>query len=326
MVDQVFALYSDYAYHSALVVYVLAMIGHGVELAFGERRRSRPRARQLVGVMAGAGPVVEQDVPDPPVGRPDRSRAERFGRMGVALTVLAALLHLSSLVLRGLAASRVPWGNMYEYISSVCMVAVAAWLVVLLRETRTGGSSLRRLGVHMLLPITILLFLAGTYLYAEAAPLMPALRSYWIIIHVSAAIISSGVFLVSGVASLLYLRRDALEAKGVDMSTSRLPSLDVLDRVAYRSTIFAFPLLTFGIICGAIWAEAAWGRYWGWDPKEVCSFVTWVVYAAYLHARATAGWRGRQAAGINLVGFAVTAFNLFFINLVAKGLHTYAGV
>ncbi len=108
----------------------------------------------------------------------------------------------------------------------------------------------------------------------------------------------------------------------------RLPDAQTLDRIAYRTTIFfAFPIFGFGVIFGAIWAEEAWGRYWGWDPpKETVSFIAWVVYAAYLHARSTAGWRDKKAAWINVVGFVAMVFNLFFINLVTVGLHSYAGV
>lgn len=96
--------------------------------------------------------------------------------------------------------------------------------------------------------------------------------------------------------------------------------------MSYRVTVAAFPLYTVGLILGAIWAEATWGRYWGWDPKETVAFVAWVLYAAYLHARASAGWRGPRAAWINVAGFGVVVFNLFFINLVIAGLHSYAGV
>jgi cytochrome c-type biogenesis protein CcsB len=118
-----------------------------------------------------------------------------------------------------------------------------------------------------------------------------------------------------------------LQAAAADRSLlGRLPSLATLDRIAYRTAIVAFPLYTFAVIAGALWAEVAWGRYWGWDPKETCAFVTWVVYAAYLHARATTGWRGRPAAWISVVGFASIIFNLFFINMVTSGLHSYAGL
>ncbi|MGH4019959.1 MAG: c-type cytochrome biogenesis protein CcsB, partial [Pseudonocardiaceae bacterium] len=252
-----------------------------------------------------------------------RSRPERAGRSAVALTGLAAAVQGVSLVLRGLAAGRVPWGNMYEFTSAVCFVAVAAWLVVLHRQ-RVAVPALRRLGGFVLLPVVVLLFLAGTVLYADAAPLIPALNSYWIAIHVSAASIASGVLLVSGVASALYL----VQARGSAGSriAGRLPGAATLDRLAYRTTVVAFPIWTFGIITGAIWAEAAWGRYWGWDPKETTALVAWVVYACYLHARATTGWRGARSAWINIAGLAVMLFNLFFINIVIAGLHSYAGV
>ena len=167
--------------------------------------------------------------------------------------------------------------------------------------------------------MVILLFLAGTVLYAQAAPVMPALQSYWLVVHVTTVCLSSGMLLVGGVASLLYLARRAGWA-------SRLPEADVLDRVAYRVTIVAFPVYTFAVIAGAIWAEAAWGRFWGWDPKETVAFVAWVVYAAYLHARTTAGWRGRPAAWVNVVGLIVMIFNLTFVNMVSTGLHSYAGL
>lgn len=238
--------------------------------------------------------------------------AVRCGRMGVALTVLGALLHLGSLVLRGVAAQRVPWGNMYEYLSAVGFVVVVAWLYVVWRH------GLRRLSLFVMLPLALLLFLAGNQLYVEVAPLQPALRSYWIAIHVAAAVLASGVFLLSGVVSGLHLWTAHRPAK-------RLPPADHLDRVAYRTGTVGFATLTFAIITGAVWAEAAWGRYWGWDPKETVAFVSWVCYAAYLHARATAGWRGKPAAWINVIGMLAVLFNLFFVNLVVSGLHSYAG-
>jgi cytochrome c-type biogenesis protein CcsB len=242
--------------------------------------------------------------------------------MAVAATILGAVVHLASLTLRGLAAERVPWGNMYEFTSLLCLVAVATWLV-LLRKFQ-----IRHLGGFVLLPVTLLMFIAGTVLYTTAAPVQPALQSYWLVIHVFTVASSSGALMVPGVVSLLYLikvRNDANPAKFATLAT-RLPSADTLDRVAYRITIIAFPAFTLAVIFGAIWAEAAWGRFWGWDPKETCTFVAWVVYAAYLHSRATAGWRGSRAAIINVVAFAVMVFNLFFINLVISGLHSYAGL
>ncbi|WP_433274579.1 c-type cytochrome biogenesis protein CcsB [Actinosynnema sp. CS-041913] len=242
--------------------------------------------------------------------------ANMCGRLGLALTVLGALLHTGSLVLRGIAGGRVPWGNMYEYLSAVGLLAVIGWLYVVWKHR------VRRLSVFVLLPVALLLFLAGNQLYTEVGPLQPALRSYWIAIHVAAAIMASSVFLLSGVLSGLHL----LSTKPRRPVSARLPPADHLDRVAYRTGVFGFATLTFAIVTGAVWAEQAWGRYWGWDPKETFAFVSWICYAAYLHARSTAGWRGRNAAWINVAGMVAVLFNLFFVNLVAVGLHSYAGV
>ncbi|MEO9222695.1 MAG: c-type cytochrome biogenesis protein CcsB, partial [Mycobacteriaceae bacterium] len=242
--------------------------------------------------------------------------------------------------LRGLSAHRAPWGNMYEFISLMCVVTMLVWLVVLRRQTNTAASqgsssqiapSLRPMSVFVLAPVVVLMFLAGTVLYARSAPVVPALRSYWLIIHVSVISASTAVMLVSGVASLLFLLRSrhpagAEGASALGRFAALLPSRSSLDRVAYRTAIFGFPLFTAGVILGAIWAEAAWGRFWGWDPKETTAFIAWVLYAAYLHARATAGWRNARAAWINVAGMTAMLFNLFFINIVVSGLHSYAGL
>ena len=237
---------------------------------------------------------------------------------GPGATALTRILCSAS----SIAAQRVPWGNMYEYGMAVTFITVVAWLVVIKKFP------VRHLTGFLLLPVVILMFINGTMLYTVAAPVVPALQSYWLVIHVSAAIIGSGVFLVPGVASVLYLFRTAHDRNPAKFAGfgPKLPAADVLDRIAYRATIVAFPIFTFGVLCGAVWAEAAWGRFWGWDPKETVAFIAWVIYAAYLHSRATAGWRGTRAAVINIVGFAATIFNLFFVNLVTVGLHSYAGV
>jgi cytochrome c-type biogenesis protein CcsB len=331
-VNATLATYSDWTYGAAVAIYFFAAVLYLCEAAFARPAKSPERAAALAtggaqasgaqtgGVQTGGVQLagVQADgtwTPGLVAAKPQRSRAERLGRMGVALAVLGALLQGGSLVLRGFATERAPWGNMYEYGSLLTLAAVVTWLVL----SRTFD--VRKLGGFVLVPIVILMFLGGTVLYADAAPVQPALQSYWLVVHVSVISVSSGVLLVPGVASVLYLLKTSGRAR-----FTRLPDADLLDRLAYRSTVFAFPLFTIGIICGAIWAEAAWGRFWGWDPKETVAFVSWVVFAAYLHARATAGWRGRPAAWINSVGFAMTVFNLFFINLVTTGLHSYAGV
>ncbi|MBB6378508.1 cytochrome c-type biogenesis protein CcsB [Pseudonocardia eucalypti] len=329
----VLALYSDYAFRTAVVLYLAVMVLHLAEYA-GTRKLSRVREPQeAVAVGAGEGGATVTDRPD---AATPREWPARLGRMAVALTILGAAVHAASLVLRGLAVVRWPWGNMYEFISAICLAAVVTWLVMLRRSP-----GLRVIGAFVLLPVEILLFLAGSSLYVKAAPVMPALQSYWLAIHVSTVAISSGLLMVTGVASILFLLRKRVSAPGgvpVGRQTGRpteagfagvlalLPTSDALDRLAYRITVFAFPLYTFAIIAGAIWAESAWGRFWGWDPKETVALVVWVAYACYLHARSTAGWRTGGAAWINVVGFAAILFNLFFVNLVTAGLHSYAGL
>jgi cytochrome c-type biogenesis protein CcsB len=315
-INQTLSSYSDWCYGIAVGAYVVAMLFYLYEQAFGYRRRVAAGKRELVAVGAGGSESVEE--PEETVLERD-NRAERVGKLAVSLTVFGVMLHVAALALRGLATHRAPWGNMYEFGAVLCLVAVGTWLVVLRKYP------VRHLGVWVLLPVVVLMFLGGVLLYTTAAPVQPALQSYWLVIHVFTIASGSGILLVPGVVSILYL----LKVRKPAWAT-RLPAADVLDQVAYRATVratvFAFPIYTAGVIFGAIWAEESWGRFWGWDPKETVAFVAWVVYAAYLHSRATAGWRGGRAAIINIVGMAAMIFNLFFINLVTAGLHSYAGV
>ncbi|WP_375486871.1 c-type cytochrome biogenesis protein CcsB [uncultured Mycobacterium sp.] len=317
-VDVALARYSDWAFTSAVVALVVALLLLAVELAYS-RTRSAP---ELVPAGAASADSATPGVVDAAAQRPVD---ERVGGAGLAVAYVGIGLLLTCLVLRGLATLRVPWGNMYEFINLTCLCALVAGAVVLRRPQH------RPLWVFLLMPVLVLLTVSGRWLYANAAPVMPALQSYWLPIHVSVVSLGSGVFLVAGVASILFLLKTSRlsdpDAPGtLARIVRRLPDGQTLDRIAYRTTIFAFPVFGFGVIFGAIWAEEAWGRYWGWDPKETVSFVAWVVYAAYLHARSTAGWRDRKAAWINVVGFVAMVFNLFFVNLVTVGLHSYAGV
>jgi len=314
------ARYSDWAFTSAVVALVVAMLLLACELAYVGGRRADTRARVLAGSVAAdsAAPGIVVDAGQRPFD-------ERVGRAGLAVVYLGIGLLLVCIVLRGLATLRVPWGNMYEFINLTCFSGLVAGAIVLRRP------QYRPLWVFLLVPVLILLTVSGRWLYANAAPVMPALQSYWLPIHVSVVSLGSGIFLVAGIASILFLLRTSRlgdpDAEGaLARLVQRLPDPQTLDRIAYRTTIFAFPVFGFGVIFGAIWAEEAWGRYWGWDPKETVSFIAWVVYAAYLHARSTAGWRDRKAAWINVVGFVAMIFNLFFVNLVTVGLHSYAGV
>jgi cytochrome c-type biogenesis protein CcsB len=323
-VDIGLARYSDWAFTSAVVALVVGLLLLAFELAYAGGRRADHRAQVLAGSVAvdSIAPGIVAEVPQRPFD-------ERVGRAGLAVVYLGIGLLLACIVLRGLATLRVPWGNMYEFINLTCFCGLVAGALVLRR------GQYRPLWVFLLLPVLILLTISGRWLYANAAPVMPALQSYWLPIHVSVVSLGSGVFLVAGIASILFLLRtsrlgdpDADQRAGgaLARTVQRFPDAQTLDRIAYRTTIFAFPVFGFGVIFGAIWAEQAWGRYWGWDPKETVSFVAWVVYAAYLHARSTAGWRDRKAAWINVVGFVAMVFNLFFVNLVTVGLHSYAGV
>ena len=317
------ARYSDWAFTSAVVALVVALLLLAFELAYVGGRRADTRARVLAGSVAAdsATPGIVGDAPPRPFD-------ERVGRAGLAVVYLGIGLLLTCLVLRGLATMRVPWGNMYEFINLTCLSGLVAGAIVLRRP------QYRPLWAFLLVPVLVLLTVSGRWLYANAAPVMPALQSYWLPIHVSVVSLGSGVFLVAGIASILFLLRtsrlgdpDPENAESaLARLVQRLPDAQTLDRIAYRTTIFAFPVFGFGVIFGAIWAEEAWGRYWGWDPKETVSFVAWVIYAAYLHARSTAGWRDRRAAWINVAGFVAMVFNLFFVNLVTVGLHSYAGV
>jgi len=309
---------SDSLFSTTVALYSLAVVAFCAQLAFG--RRPAP-ARELV----GAGAPAPAPAPEETTGESGQGR--RWGLVAVALTILGALTQAGVLVARGLATDRLPWGNMYEFATATVLVAVVAYVVFAVRVP-----ALRHLGLFVLAPVVLALVLIGLFLYADAGPLVAALRSYWLAIHVSTAIIGFGIFFVSGIASVMYLVRSRYEARlaaGEAPQTgivAKLPTAAALDRVAHRTAVFGFPIWTFAVIAGAIWAEAAWGRFWGWDPKETWAFIAWVVYAAYLHARTTAGWRGRPAAWVNVVGLVVMIFNLLFVNMVSTGLHSYAGV
>jgi cytochrome c-type biogenesis protein CcsB len=308
---------------TAVVVYALAMLGFAGEQASRRARRSVTAVRSSAQVLVGAG--------GPPVRLPEETvttvAPSRAGRFALTLTGLGWLVHLASITARGFAAHRVPWGNMYEFSSCVAFVAVTAFLVLVAR-----GYVERALGAFVMLPVVLYLGLAATQLYTAAGPLVPALNSYWIKIHVAAAITASGAFLLSGVVALLYLLRSRYDELAAAGRTSRfpvslgvqLPTAAVLDRVSYAVIAFAFPVWTFAIIAGAIWAEAAWGRYWGWDPKETWSFITWVLYAGYLHARATAGWKGRKAAWVAVAAACALVIDYYVVNIFVVGLHSYA--
>ena len=309
--DPSLAALSDTLFTVAVGLYSLALVAFCAQLAFGRRP-----ARQLVAAGSAELPAAEASVSrDEPEPEPVR----RWGVVALALTMLGAAAHVGVLVARGLATDRLPWGNMYEFSTAAVLVGVLAYLVF---AVRTPG--LRHMGLFVIGPVVLAMVGIGLFLYADAGPLVAALRSRWLAVHVTTAILGMGMFFVSGITSVLYLLRSRAGAETGGL-VSRLPSSAALDRVAHRTAVFGFPIWTFAVMAGAIWAESAWGRFWGWDPKETWAFIAWVVYAAYLHARTTAGWRGRPAAWINVVGLVVMIFNLLYVNYVSTGLHSYAG-
>jgi cytochrome c-type biogenesis protein CcsB len=333
-----FAAFSNNAVMFASIVYVLAFLSHLVEFALARRvpLEAQREPEVAVPVTAGATPT---DIGSGNVTHGSQNayrqryddgdaelRTEKWGRIGVSLTVLAVLLHLVALVTRGLGSDpmRVPWGNMYEFTLAGAF-GVGAMYLVLGRRYHLRWMALPVTGFEV-----VVLMLAGLLLYEPAGPLVPALDSYWLVIHVAAAILASGAFAVGAIAAVLYLvKARALERGSLRPGgyLDRLPELPALDRLSYRLHAFGFPIWTFAaLIAGPIWAEYAWGSYWNWDPKEVWAFITWVVYAAYLHARVTAGWRGKAAAAIALIGFATLLFNFVGINFFFGGgsMHSYA--
>ncbi len=275
---------------------------------------------------------------------------------GRALAIVGLAANVTTIVTRGLAAHRVPWGNMYEYSVLLSALVVLGYLVIV-----EGVYEVRTLGGFALMFAIFTMAVALLFFRVPPGPLVPALNSYWIKIHVVAAISGSSLLALGGIVTILYLIVDQRERRQVDAlrtqdpapimggalntdappdlvvdagtdepttaSTAggRLPSAATLDALAYRIFAFAFPVWTFAVIAGAIWAQDAWGRYWGWDPKETWSFITWVIFAGYLHARATAGWRGRKAAAIALVGFVSLLITYYAVNLWIVGLHSYKG-
>jgi cytochrome c-type biogenesis protein CcsB len=333
----------------AIVAYVVAMLCYAAEFVIGVSAPGgsllgvRVRERELVGAGAPVdvpvgGPVddVAPISPAPPAASGSDGFGDRglrwlpvYGRLAVLITGIGTLLHASGLITRGIAAGRVPWGNMYEFLIAVTLVCSIAWMVLAIRRP-----AIRPLGLVVTLVLVVLLGVDLIVLRTAVEPLVPALNSYWLKIHVTLAITASGLFMCGFCVAALYLIRAGYDKRVAEERPvgfpytlgPRLPVATNLERLTFRIHAFTFPIWTLAIMCGAIWAEAAWGRYWGWDPKETWSFVAWVVYAGYLHARATPSVKRNVATLLAVGGFAVMMVNLFVINFAVSGLHSYAGV
>jgi cytochrome c-type biogenesis protein CcsB len=312
---------SNAAVYATMVTLALAMVFFAASFASGRRRApvaaaSAPAVEGVGGTAVITRPAVAVDLP--------REPGRRAANIAMSLTWLSFATLLVGVVLRGVWAGRAPWGNMYEFSITAALGILGVFLFMSITR------DLRWLGLFIVLPTLLTLGMAVTVLYTEAAQLVPALKSYWLVIHVAAAIICAGAFtLAAATAGLSLVRGRAERVQGtLDVAgwTARLPTSERLQVLTNRVVAFSFPLWTFAVVAGAIWAENAWGRYWGWDPKETWAFITWVVFAAYLHARSTAGWRGSRASWIAIAGWLSFLVNYFGVNFFVNSLHSYAGV
>lgn len=247
-------------------------------------------------------------------------------RWAFTLTIIGFAFHLVATVLRGIAAARVPWANMWEFSMTGTLVIIGVFLVANLKW------DIKYLGTFIVGLVLVLQGIALLRYYVPVVPLQPALQSYWLVIHIIVAVLGTAFFALgfalSGLQLLQYRReRQIAESRPQQFRfLETLPSSVALENLAYRINIVGFIAWTFTLIAGAIWAEKAWGRYWGWDTKEVWTFVIWVIYAGYIHARATRGWRGSRSAWLAIIGFAAVMFNFGIVNVFFKGLHTYSGL
>lgn len=325
---------------AAATAFTIALVAYSVDLAriadTSQRRAAAKAAARTASVAGDRGSVAVAEAP--PADGPGRSaKAEGIAR---STTYVGLVLLLAGIVLRGIAAGRWPTANMYEFTIVGVFVAVSVLAVVQRRRV------IAFLGVLVMGIAVLALVLALNAFYIQADAVQPALHSYWLVIHVGVAIIATGIFTVAFAASALQIVADVRSTgpKPVDAPhawtdgmrravvgprfawVDQVPPARELEALAFRLNALGFVLWTFTLIGGAIWAEHAWGRYWGWDPKEVGTFVAWVVYAAYLHARTTRGWSGRRAAYFVFVGYATVLANFTVVNLVFSGKHSYSGL
>lgn len=340
------ANWSDVLMFSAAAVYMIAFVFYAWDLVKAgtsnkdqslEATAASPQKKLSTVAVGGGSPAGNGDqTPEAPIDRASSGAGSitvdsttlprKLAKIAFSLTVVGFLMHTGGVLFRAIAAERVPWGNMYEFATTGAWVVVGVFIAVSLRR------DIRYLGSFVIGIAVLMLCFATIGFYVPVGSLVPALQSYWIVIHVSVAVLASALFAIScglSVLQLLQSRRAALLAEGKPSKMAFLrivPDAAELERFAYRINAISFIFWTFTLIAGAIWADKAWGRYWGWDPKEVWTLIIWIVYAGYLHARATRGWDGTRAAWLSIAGFACIVFNFTFVNLYSNGLHSYAGV
>jgi len=263
-----------------------------------------------------------------------RATASSLSKWGVNLIIIAALFHGVGVIGRGIAVQRVPWANMYEFTITSTLVAVVIWIVAQFLRPEV-----RFVGILISGFVTLALGLATTIWYVQVKSLMPALQDYWLLIHVSVAILGTAFFNIAAALSIAFLLRSAKWVqeppkalaknsafKLFKLILDRFPTMQRLEELSYRFNIIGFILWSFTLIAGSIWAEHAWHRFWGWDTKEVWTFIIWTIYAGYLHANSTRGWNGKRSAWLVVIGFAAIIFNFTIVNMFFKGLHVYSGL
>ncbi|WP_417540960.1 c-type cytochrome biogenesis protein CcsB [Microbacterium maritypicum] len=310
---------------TAIAIYAAAFVAYAFDLA----RRSQATAdaqnvRESVLVGAGGGGVAASAGTSGAGSVPQRFV---MARIGTSLTVLGFLFHLAAAITRGIAAGRVPWANLYEFAMMGTLLIIAVYLVVLTRI------DLRFLGTFITGLVVVLLGLGATNFYVDVSPLMDPLKSVWLVIHVFVASLATAFFALAFALSVIQLmqsRRERLLGENATKTgpgfLRTFPNAVRLESLAYMFTIIGFILWTFTLIAGSIWAYYAWSRFWGFDVKETWTFVIWVIYAGYIHARATRGWRGNPSAWLAIVGFSAVIFNFTIVNVFFKGLHAYSGL
>ena len=325
------ASYSVVLTYSAMAVYVIAFIAFALDMAkragnvaAGESAAAAPAVAATAETVATVrgGTVVLEKVDTGTPADPTK-RGTKFERVGMAMMILGVILHIGAVVLRGIAADRVPWGNMFEFSLTGTALIVLIFLGVQLWQ------NLKFLGVFISGLTLILLGVATVNYYVPVVPLVAALQSYWLVIHVFVAIAGTGFFALGAGLAVSQLVQTYRQGRPVSKQLrfmETLPDADRLEVLSYRVILVGFVLWTFTLIAGAIWAERAWGRYWGWDTKEVWTFIIWVLYAGYIHARATRGWRGARSSWLALIGFGAVMFNFSAVNVFFKGLHSYSGL
>ncbi|MFC4139979.1 MULTISPECIES: c-type cytochrome biogenesis protein CcsB [unclassified Microbacterium] len=318
---------------TAIAIYALAFLAYAFDLASrsaktADAKLETAKAKQLV--TAGGGGGAAADAGDAASAASDADEAKPryvMARIGTSLTVLGWLFHLGATVTRGIADGHVPWSNLYEFAMIGTLLIIAVYLIVLTRL------DVRYLGSFILGLVVVLLGLTSTNFYVVITPLAEPLKSVWLIIHVFVASLSTALFALAfalSVMQLMQMRRERLVAEGAAKTgpgfLRTIPDSNRLESLAYRFTVVGFIAWTFTLMAGAIWAQDAWGRFWGFDVKETWTFIIWVLYAGYIHARATRGWRGSRSAWLSIVGFAAVLFNFTIVNVFFKGLHSYSGL